>query len=496
MLPRKKTNVAASSADVLVIGGGGSGLAAGVAAAELGGLKIIVLEKRATFGGNTALSLGPFAADSPVQKRKAIDARKEDLFKIAMDWAHWKVNPKIVRAFIDKSGNTIEWLQEKGLEFDCLPLYPNQTKLTWHMTEGYGAEITRTLYAFGKQLGVTMLSKTPAKKILIGAEGKVRGVVVENNGEEYEISAKSIIIATGGYGGNKELLRKYCKDYNENMECDGVKHTGDGLLMAMEIGAANEGLGLLLLSGPQIPQEVSMKLGTPPNQFIAPLMAVALEPDALWLNKKGERFIDEAASYHHFSSSNAVNRQPENLCFTILDQKMVENKEKRGLFIGLGRPSEEERTRMPGLEREFKKLAKKGWIKIADTWDEIAGWIGADPEVLKATVKTYNDACDSGYDAIFAKDRRYLSPLKVPPYYAIKGNSDFLDTIGGIKINEKMEGLDKQDKPIPGLFAVGVAAGGWQADTYCDVLSGAASGFAFNSGRIAAENAVKFAKAN
>ena len=82
----------------------------------------------------------------------------------------------------------------------------------------------------------------------------------------------------------------------------------------------------------------------------------------------------------------------------------------------------------------------------------------------------------------------------MPPYYAIKGNSDFLDTIGGIKINEKMEVLDKKDTPIPGLYAAGVAAGGWQADTYCDVLSGAASGFAYNSGRIAAENAVIFVR--
>ena len=103
-------------------------------------------------------------------------------------------------------------------------------------------------------------------------------------------------------------------------------------------------------------------------------------------------------------------------------------------------------------------------------------------------------ACDKGFDPLFAKDYKYMVPLRTPPYYAIKSNSDFLDTIGGIKINEHMEVLDKKDNPIPGLYAAGVAAGGWQGDTYCVILSGAASGFAINSGRIAAENTIKFSR--
>ena len=115
---------------------------------------------------------------------------------------------------------------------------------------------------------------------------------------------------------------------------------------------------------------------------------------------------------------------------------------------------------------------------------------------MKTTIDEYNTACDHGYDPIFAKDRRYLIPLRTPPYYAIKSNSDFLDTIGGIKINEHMEVLDKQNKSIAGLYAAGMVAGGWQGETYCVTLSGTASGFAVNSGRIAAENAVKFIDGN
>ncbi|MFX1563215.1 MAG: FAD-dependent oxidoreductase [Promethearchaeota archaeon] len=111
-------------ADLVVVGGGGAGLAAAVAAAEKGA-SVIVLEKRG-LGGNSALAWGIFAAESPTQRREMIDCRKDDCFKLAMDFAHWNVNPRLVRAFIDKSGNTIQWLEEKGLEFTCIPFYPNQ----------------------------------------------------------------------------------------------------------------------------------------------------------------------------------------------------------------------------------------------------------------------------------------------------------------------------------------------------------------------------------
>jgi fumarate reductase flavoprotein subunit len=166
--------------------------------------------------------------------------------------------------------------------------------------------------------------------------------------------------------------------------------------------------------------------------------------------------------------------------------------EEEGLVIGLGRTRFDQRTKMPGLARELRLKEEPGWVKISDSWDEIAKWIGANPKVLKTTIDEYNASCDQNYDAIFAKDRRFLVPLRTPPYYAIKSNSDYLDTIGGIKINEKTEVLDRQGNPIPGLYAAGVVAGGWQGDTYCVILSGAASGFAINSGRIAAENAVRF----
>jgi NADPH-dependent glutamate synthase beta subunit-like oxidoreductase len=131
------------------------------------------------------------------------------------------------------------------------------------------------------------------------------------------------------------------------------------------------------------------------------------------------------------------------------------------------------------------------YVRITDSWEEIAQWIGADAEMLRNTIQEYNRACQMGHDTFCAKDRRYLMPLDSPPYYAIKCNVDYLDTIGGIKINERMEVLDKSGKPISGLYAAGIDTGGWVGDTYCVQTTGTTFAFAINSGRIAGENAVE-----
>ena len=145
---------------------------------------------------------------------------------------------------------------------------------------------------------------------------------------------------------------------------------------------------------------------------------------------------------------------------------------------------------MPGLERELQR--PHDLVKTSDSWDEIAAWIGADAAALRATVDEYNAGCDQGYDPLFGKSRKYLKSLRVPPFYAIRGHVHICDTVGGIKIDEAMEVIDEAGHPIPGLFAAGVATGGWEAETYDYHLTGHLVGFALNSGRIAGENAVTF----
>ncbi len=115
-----------------------------------------------------------------------------------------------------------------------------------------------------------------------------------------------------------------------------------------------------------------------------------------------------------------------------------------------------------------------------------------DRAALRATIDEYNAACDQAHDPVFGKDRKYLRPLRTPPYYAILGHAHICDTIGGIKIDEKMQVIDTEDKPIPGLYAAGVTTGGWEGETYDYNLTGHLVGFAINSGRIAGESVVEY----
>jgi fumarate reductase flavoprotein subunit len=248
--------------------------------------------------------------------------------------------------------------------------------------------------------------------------------------------------------------------------------------MAMEIGAATEDLGIAHTAG----------IFYPWSKYIWP---VVQEPNSIWVNKRGERFIDETVGFNHFESANPVYRQPDKISYTLFDAKIIHNIMEKGFVKGLGLtyvPG----ARIPDLDKKLQAEAGKGRVKISDSWGEIADWIGAAPEVLKATIAEYNSSCEEGYDKVLAKDPRYLESLNKPPYYAIKSCLRLISTIGGIKINHNMEVLDNGDNPIQGLYAGGVDVGGWSSHTYNVILSGKAFGFAVNSGRIAGENAARY----
>ena len=484
MISRGIVKTKGPEADIVIIGGGGAGMAAAAAAAEKGA-NVIVLEKRG-LGGSSALAFGVFVADSPAMQDKC--------FNMAMDWAHWRINPRIVRAFIEKSGDTVRWLKEKGLEFEPGPPGSEQQLLP-RQIKGRGAALIKVLAQHCRSLGAQLLIRTPAKKILTSEKGNIAGVLAGTRGSEFTIKTKSVIIATGGYAGNKKLLRKYCPDYHEDMERIGIPNTGDGLIMATKVGAATEGLGPMLLGMPKklhLPYDAAGRRDTPPELAKVGIISIASEPRTLLVNKRGQRFFDESLGM----GANAIVRQPNNICYSLFDSDITRAITKQGpARVGFNIPKEAENSgdKLPGLERGLRQLqADKDFVNMADSWDGIADYIGCDPEVLKATIDEYNTACDQGRDPLFAKDPSYLLPLRTPPYYVIRWHASVLNTIGGIKINEYTEVLDKQDNPIPGLYAAGVDSGGWESSTYCWRLPGHAFGFSIYSGRIAGENATKF----
>ena len=466
-------------ADLVVIGGGGSGLAAAVAAAQQG-VSVTVLEKRRPLGGNSVKALGIFAAESPVQRRLRINTSQDYCYRLAMGYSHNKINPRLFRAFVNKSGDTVRWLEEQGLRFFDVPyFFPGQDIRTWHCSRGGGTAFINVLLRSCRSLGVKIATQIRARSLLISEKGNLTGVSATRKKDRLNIAAKGVVIGSGGYAGNKKLLEEYYPLGMENVHRIGLSHQGDGLLMATGIGAATEGLGTLQLIGPGLHDSLTLSY-------------LAKEPNTIWVNKKGERFIDETCGLRHFESLNALMRQPQRESFTLFDDGIRQYLIENGLTSGHGQTYREQRVKPDAWLDDLRKETNIGRTKVADSLDKIAAWMGVAEKQLKATVAEYNEGCERSYDPFFGKDRIFLKPLNRPPYYALRCYPGLLTTIGGIKINERMEVISRDDKPIPGLFACGNDTGGWVADTYDINLAGVTFGYAINSGRMAGESAASF----
>ena len=192
--------------------GRAAGLSAAVAAAEKGVKKIVILEARGLVGGNAKFVKGIFAAESRLQKGLGIDAPRDGLFRKAMDYAHWKTNPRLVRALVDKSGDTIAWLEEKGMQFDWIPpLYPGQDPLVFHFhktPEETGPKFVQAFEQRCANSGINIFLKTRAQSLLTDNKGKIAGILAENKDKERKITAKTVIIATGGFCRKPDTFKK------------------------------------------------------------------------------------------------------------------------------------------------------------------------------------------------------------------------------------------------------------------------------------------------
>ena len=470
---------------VVVIGSGVSGLAAALTAAE-GGAKVILFEKQRSLGGTSNFFDGIFAVESDMQRQRYISYSRDEAFKNIMEYSHWRANARLVRAFVDQSGETVAWLQKQGVKFIDASINMPDAPRTYHPVKGTGEAVVKALATSAKEKGVDIRPATPVKKILKEGD-RITGVIVEENGEDVQVTAKAVVVASGGYANNKEWIKKYTGlDLDVNVIPVGnVDKMGDGIRMAWEVGAAEEGMGVLelLRAGP---------VG-PGFELKNPVEMAAVQP-ILWVNQRGERFCDEGIAFYDTSTGNANARFKEGYTYSIFDDSIKQRLLEKGIERQVG--WENPPGSRPGeIDKMINGALEKGTTEIfvADSIEKLAGEIGIEPAVLRATVNEYNSFCEKGHDDLFAKAPKYLWPLKGPKYYAVKVRTVFLGTLGGIKINHKTEVVDKKDKAIPGLYAVGFDAGGAYGDSYSiKDSSGMSAGFAINSGRIAGKNALKY----
>jgi fumarate reductase flavoprotein subunit len=332
--------------------------------------------------------------------------------------------------------------------------------------------------------GAEVRYETTVKHLLREGNGPVTGAVVEDkSGKQFNVEAKAVIIATGGYPNNKEWIKKYSGfELEVNLFPLGkYDKTGEGIQMTWEAGAAEEGVGVIHLN-----------IGSPPKIGARSHIWGAVGQPTLWVNQYGVRYCDESIVENIAYAGNAMAKQKGGYDFRVFDEETkIQLAENGGLGVGMYLPP---RTPLTNLDAKIKAAVEKKnpCIFMADTIDELAINMGVDRTVFKKTVEEYNRFCEKGHDDQFAKDPEYLRPVKTPRFYAFKCYMNFLGTLGGIKINEKTEVLDRNNKVIPGLYAIGNDAGGLYGDSYDVIASGASSGFALNSGRISGENALKY----
>lgn len=471
---------------VVVIAAGPSGLSAAVQAAE-DGAEVIVLEKAAAVGGAANMGMGPLGIGTRYQKQNMIDISVEKAFQMFMEYTHYNVDARLVKRYFEQSAETIEWLEDMGVEFEGAFRYFPKSEATWHIVKtdtGIGPRaasfMNKALYAKAQELGVKVLLETPAKKIVM-EDGKVKGVLAtDKEGNEVEVACKAAIICTGGAGCNKQfILEETGYKHGEDMfnfAIPGIM--GDGLKMAWEAGADKLPVRIeqaaSVVGIEDLPGSVSNIFGQP----------------NLLVNKFGKRFMNEDDMQNATYLSNAVSHQKDRTGFSIVDSSIVRYYIKNGVDnVSLVRPDPDVSDFMEGV-----KLAQENGndgLIVADTIEELAEKAGIDVDNLVETVDDYNDYCDS-VDEEFFKPKKYLRPLIKAPYYCAKICPGGYGTVGGIRINENCEACGKDFEPIPGLYAAGADSCNIYDDSYMFLLPGNSMGYAVNTGRIAGMSAAEY----
>ena len=301
--------------DVIVVGSGASGLAAALTAAE-GGAKVIVFEKERSPGGTSNFFEGTFAVESDMQRQRYITYTRDEAFKNIMEFSHWIANPRVVRAVVNESGPTISWLQQQGIEFSDATINMPDSPRTYHIIKGKGEAVIKALVTKAKEKSVDIRLAAPVKR-LIKEGDRVVGVVVEDNGEDKQVKAKAVVIASGGYANNKEWIKKYTGfDLDVNLIPVGsVDKMGDGIRMAWEAGAGEENKSLLELfrTGPMGPEFA----------MFSQLEIATIQP-GLWVNPRGERFCDESVAFYDSFVGNVNVRTKEAFSYTIFDEAAIQ----------------------------------------------------------------------------------------------------------------------------------------------------------------------------
>ena len=490
--------------DIVIVGAGGAGMTAAIAAVEAG-KDVVIIESQAMVGGNSVRSTGGMnAAKTPAQDENefAESAGVEKTLEtaaaewadneaitalaatVAEQWAEYQANPvgyfdsvelmeldtligghgtndpALVEALCSNSADAIAWLAEQGIELTSVSSFGGASVKRIHRpvdaegkTISVGSYMIPLLEAKCKEADVAFIMNTTANEILTDADGAAVGVVATDNktGATVTVNAGAVILATGGFGANLDMVVEYKPDLAGFMTTNAPGAQGQGIDMAVAIGAGTVDMD-------QIQIHPTVEANT------AALITEGLRGDgAILVNAEGNRFTDEVGTRDVVSAAEIA--QTGSYSWLIIDQAMVD------------------------ASSVIQGYIKNGYTFSGETYEELAEAIGIDPAAFAATMEKWNAAVAAGVDEEFGRTS-FANPLDTAPYYAIKVTAGIHHTMGGLTINPQTQVLAGDGTVIDGLYAAGEVTGGVHGGNR---LGGNAVADFVVFGRIAGEQAAAYA---
>ncbi len=460
-------------ADVVVVGAGGAGMTAAITAAAEG-KSVVILESQSMVGGNSVRATGginagktvyqdenEFGESAGVEKTLKTAAEKyadnETITALAKtvseQWAAYQANPtgyfdsvelmeldtmiggkgindpELVETLCENSADAIDWLDEHGITLHNVSSFGGASVKRIHRpvnaegkTVSVGSYMIPLLQENCEKAGVKMMLDTTATEILTDANGAAVGVKATGaSGETVTVNAKAVVLATGGFGANLDMVVKYKPELKGFMTTNAPGIQGQGIEMAQAIGAATVDMD-------QIQIHPTVEANT------AALITEGLRGDgAILINEEGQRFIDEVGTRDVVSAAEIA--QTGSYSWLVVDQAMAD------------------------ASSVIQGYIKKGYTVTGATYEELGKAMGVDAAAFAETMEKWNGYVEAKNDPDFGRTS-FANPLNTAPYYAVKVTAGVHHTMGGLKINANTEVLNEKGEVIPGLFAAGEVTGG------------------------------------
>ena len=460
-------------ADVVVVGAGGAGMTAAITAAAEG-KNVVILESQSMVGGNSVRATGgmnagktvyqdenEFGESAGVEKTLKTAAEKyadnENITALAKtvseQWAAYQANPtgyfdsvelmeldtmiggkgindpELVETLCANSADAIDWLDEHGITLHNVSSFGGASVKRIHRpvnaegkTVSVGSYMIPLLQENCEKAGVKMMLDTTATEILTDANGAAVGVKATGaSGETVTVNAKAVVLASGGFGANLDMVVKYKPELKGFMTTNAPGIQGQGIEMAQAIGAATVDMD-------QIQIHPTVEANT------AALITEGLRGDgAILINEEGQRFIDEVGTRDVVSAAEIA--QTGSYSWLVVDQAMVD------------------------ASSVIQGYIKKGYTVTGATYEELGKAMGVDAAAFAETMEKWNGYVEAKNDPDFGRTS-FANPLNTAPYYAVKVTAGVHHTMGGLKINANTEVLNEKGEVIPGLFAAGEVTGG------------------------------------